>query len=136
MADQHPTITGGELPNQGGLLGLYLQTGTTVAFGGTLVLPSVASSLNASNKQSPIKMAILGLAAETISVTGAVDGTNFSSGLIPLSATTGGYVASANLTNGEYLFPTNWSFTHYKFTKSSATNTAILAVSYNTVPKI
>lgn len=34
MADQHGVITGGELPNQGGLLGLYLKTGTTVAFAG------------------------------------------------------------------------------------------------------
>ena len=136
MPDLTTALTGGELPNQGGLLGLYLKTGTTVAFAGTLVLPSVASSQHAANKQSPIKMEILGLAAETLALTGSVDATNFSSALIPLNATTGGYYSSATLTNGQYLFPSNWAFTHYKLTKSSATDTGIIAIAYNTVPKV
>lgn len=136
MADQVTTLTGNENPNQGGLLGLYLKTGTTVAFAGTLVLPSVASSQHAMNKQSPIKMEILGLAAETLALTGSVDATNFSSALIPINATTGNYYSSATLTNGQYLFPSNWAFTHYKLTKSSATDTGIIAIAYNTIPKI
>lgn len=135
MPDLSTAFNGNELPNQGGLLGLYLKTGTTVAFAGTLVLPSVASSQHASNHQSPIKMEILGLAAETMALTGSVDATNFSAALIPISATTGGYYSSATLTNGQYLFPSNWAFTHYKLTKSSATDTGIVAIAYNTVPK-
>lgn len=135
MADLTSPLTGQENPNQGGLLGLYLKTGSTAAFGGTLVLPNVASSVQATNKQSPIKMEILGLTLDTIAITAGNDATNFSAELIPISATTGNYVASSSLTNGQYLFPSTWAFTHYKFTKSSASNTCALAISYNTAPK-
>lgn len=136
MADQinHP-ITGMENPNQGSLLGLYLKSFTTVAGGGVCVLPNVASSVHAITSQSPIKMEILSLAAETIALTGSVDATNYSSALIPISATTGNYFTSATLTNGQYLFPATWAFTHYKITKSSATDTCVVAIAYNTAPK-
>ena len=128
-------VSGLENPNQGSLLGLYLKSFTTVAGGGVLVLPNVASSVHAVGNQNPIKMEILALTAETIALTGSVDATNYSSALIPISATTGNYFTSATLTNGQYLFPATWAFTHYKFTKSSATDACIIAVGYNTAPK-
>ena len=136
MSDQiHRSITGLENPNQGSLLGLYLKSFTTAAGGGVCVLPNVASSVHAITNQSPIKMEILALTAETIALTGSVDATNYSSALVPISATTGNYFTSATLTNGQYLFPATWAFTHYKLTKSSATDACIVAIAYNTAPK-
>ena len=131
----HHPIGGNENPNQGSLLGLYLKSFTTAAGGGVCVLPNVASSVHAITNQSPIKMEILALTAETIALTGSVDATNYSSALVPISATTGNYFTSATLTNGQYLFPATWAFTHYKLTKSSATDACIVAIAYNTAPK-
>lgn len=136
MADNliHP-ITGMENSQQGSLLGLYLKSFTTVAGGGVCVLPNVASSVHSVSPDSRIKMEILSLAAETIALTGSVNATDYSDALIPISATTGNYYSSATLTNGQYLFPATWAFTHYKLTKSSATDTCVVAIAYNTAPK-
>ena len=135
MADLNHPITGNEDSNLSSKSGLFLKQGTAATFAGVLVLPNVASSLHAVNKDSRIKMEILGLTGETIALTGSVDGTAYSASLIPLDATTGGYAASGTLANGQYIFPATWAFTHYKAVKSSATETCAIAIAYNTAPK-
>jgi hypothetical protein len=65
--------------------------------------------------------------AETLELTGSNDGTNYSAALVPFDVATGLPAADATLSEGKYLIPKNWSFSHYKFTGSSTSDVKTVA---------
>lgn len=71
---------------------------------------------------------LLGLSAETVGVTLSADGTNYSSAIIPVVATTGLDAAAATLSDGLYVLPLLrfGSPKFIKFTKSSTSSLAVI----------
>jgi len=63
----------------------------------------------------------------TIALQVSNDGTNYSAALIPFDVATGLPAADATLSEGKYLIPKNWSFSHYKFTGSSTSDVKTIA---------
>jgi hypothetical protein len=68
--------------------------------------------------------------AETITITASSDGVNYSATLLPFDLATGLDHATGALATGNYVLPfrLHSSFQFFKFTKSGAVNTGIVAV--------
>ena len=72
---------------------------------------------------------------ETIELTGSVDGTNFSAALVPFDVATGLLAADATLSEGSYIIPSTWNFSHYKFTGSSTSDVKTIAFAATVYPR-
>jgi len=115
--------------NNGVGYGHFGLTQTASAFG-TWTLPEITGS-----ELWLVEVKISNIGAETMAITGSVDGTNFSSALIPIDQSTGRPYASAALGNGTFTLPSNWPFRFYKFTKSLAVTAAGVSAIAITLPE-
>lgn len=96
------------------------------------VLPTVAGatgtavgSIPGASAVTTINFVISGLAAETITVTGLIKATVFTSALRPVDLGTGALAAASALPNGSYILR-DCVFDEFKFTKSGATDPAVI----------
>jgi len=99
------------------------------------VITGTAAALGKVTTDASVKRLIIvisGLTSETISVTGCVNAAVFTGKLRPINLNTGAVEATdSDLGNGEFLFD-NLSYEEVKFTKSAATETAVVSWSLST----
>lgn len=119
----------GKQPEQLVKTQLSLVTSAATAFG-TVSIPHPSTV-----DYTDIRFELKTLGAETMLLTGSLDGTNYESSLKPYKNADGLIPSSANLVDGVYVIPTTWPYQKYKFVKSSATATAVAAFSATYVPK-
>ena len=108
---------------------LTLLSTNATAFG-TVTIPAPATV-----EYTDIRFELKTLGAETIALTGSIDGTNYEGSLKPYKGADGLIPATAALVDGVYLIPKEWPYQKYKFVKSAATAVAIAAFSATFVPK-
>ena len=132
MADtKHDNLLQGNHPNQMLKTSLTLNTGTAANALGTITVPAPATVL-----YTDMRFELKTLGAETVALTGSVDGTNFESvSLRPFKNADGLVFGADALIDGQYVIPQSWPYQKYKFTKSSTSAVAILAFSATYVPK-
>ena len=81
------------------------------------------------------KFKLSGLGAETLLLTGSIDGTNYEGNLRPFVTSTGLVFTADALTADEYKIPESWPYQKFKFVKSSATATAVASFVASYYPK-
>jgi hypothetical protein len=102
----------------------------TAAAVGEVIIPNVHGY-----HVAEAKFELITNGSETFELTGSNDGTNYSAALIPFDVATGKVAADSTLSEGKYLIPKTWSFSHYKFTGSSTVDVKTFAFAALILPK-
>lgn len=114
-------------------MGQIRQTNQTIG-------PTIAAAMGdapQAAEYASIAVTISGLATETVSVTGALDGlsvneggtapANYSAAVRPIDAATGALTAASALGNGSYIFR-DWPYGQMRFTKSAGVDSTTIRI--------
>ena len=73
--------------------------------------------------------------SETLELTGSYNGVDYGAALAPFDVATGLPAADTTLSEGKYLIPKTWNYSHYKFTGSSTSDVKTVAFAALLLPK-